>query len=193
MKSNVISCLALGVSMLIPLLHAEASAHPVSVVAAARGQIGKTMGYEPAYQVLDYPNGDVPIEVGVCTDVVVRALRTSLAMDLQKLVHEDMRRNFARYPQNWGLRGPDKNIDHRRVPNIGRVSYVTCQTVSRPVSAWWKWRPARRCLCRGWRVRVCRLRYRMVKVTSKCAIRHIWRRWSIMVWWRCALSIMPVR
>ena len=104
--------------MLIPLLHAEASAHPVSVVAAARGQIGKTMGYEPAYQVLDYPNGDVPIEVGVCTDVVVRALRTSLAMDLQKLVHEDMRRNFARYPQNWGLRGPDKNIDHRRVPNL---------------------------------------------------------------------------
>lgn len=88
--------------MLIPLLHAEVPANPVSVVAAARGQIGKTMGYEPAYQVIAYPNGDVPIEVGVCTDVVVRALRTSLAMDLQKLVHEDMKRNFARYPQNWG-------------------------------------------------------------------------------------------
>jgi uncharacterized protein YijF (DUF1287 family) len=67
---------------------------------------------------LEYPNGDPPLEVGVCTDVVVRALRTSHGMDLQKLVHEDMRGNFSAYPQNWGLRGPDRNIDHRRVPNL---------------------------------------------------------------------------
>ena len=91
---------------------------PVGIVAAARGQVGKTLSYDGAYRALDYPNGDPPIELGVCTDVVVRALRTSLGMDLQKLVHEDMRGNFSAYPQNWGLRGPDKNIDHRRVPNL---------------------------------------------------------------------------
>jgi uncharacterized protein len=91
---------------------------PSSIVRAARSQIGKTVRYAPAYQVLAYPNGDVPIETGVCTDVVVRALRASLGMDLQQLVHEDMARHFSRYPRNWGLKRPDKNIDHRRVPNL---------------------------------------------------------------------------
>jgi uncharacterized protein YijF (DUF1287 family) len=67
---------------------------------------------------LAYPNGDVPIEDGVCADVVVRALRAGCGIDLQKLVHEDMKQHFSRYPQKWGLRGPDKNIDHRRVPNL---------------------------------------------------------------------------
>lgn len=104
--------------MLIPLLCAEVPAGPASMVAAARAQVGKTLRYDPGYRILDYPNGDVPVEAGVCTDVVVRALRTGLGMDLQKLVHEDMKRNFARYPKNWGLKGPDKNIDHRRVPNL---------------------------------------------------------------------------
>ncbi len=88
------------------------------VVRAAGKQIGKTIHYDPSYQVLKYPNGDVPPERGVCTDVVIRALRSALGWDLQKLVHEDMRRNFSRYPQKWGLKGPDKNIDHRRVPNL---------------------------------------------------------------------------
>src|SRR4051794_15019987 len=94
----------------------ELRADPSLIVEAARAQIGKTTRYEPTYQVLSYPNGDVPIELGVCTDVVVRALRASLQMDLQQLVHEDMKSHFSRYPQNWGLRGPDKNTDHRRVP-----------------------------------------------------------------------------
>ncbi|MDB6031224.1 MAG: hypothetical protein JWM16_1562 [Verrucomicrobiales bacterium] len=85
---------------------------------AARAQIGKTVRYDPAYRVLKYPDGDVPMEAGVCTDVVVRALRTSLKMDLQKDVHEDMAQNFDRYPKIWALKGPDKNIDHRRVPNL---------------------------------------------------------------------------
>jgi len=87
------------------------------IVAAARQQIGVTKDYDPAYTTLTYPGGDVPLRTGVCCDVVVRALR-SVGLDLQKEVHEDMQKNFASYPQKWGLRGPDKNIDHRRVPNL---------------------------------------------------------------------------
>jgi uncharacterized protein YijF (DUF1287 family) len=100
-----------------PVKAAEQSKAP-RIVDAARGQIGKTVSYDPSYRALGYPNGDVPIEAGVCTDVVVRALRSSLGMDLQKLVHEDMKLHFSSYPQNWGLKAPDKNIDHRRVPNL---------------------------------------------------------------------------
>ncbi|MGL4401861.1 MAG: DUF1287 domain-containing protein [Luteolibacter sp.] len=88
------------------------------LVTAARKQIGVTVRYDPAYTKLDYPGGDVAEERGVCTDVVIRAMREGLARDLQKLVHEDMRGNFAVYPKNWGLSRPDKNIDHRRVPNL---------------------------------------------------------------------------
>ncbi|ODU46216.1 MAG: DUF1287 domain-containing protein [Lysobacteraceae bacterium SCN 69-123] len=88
-----------------------------TLVAAARAQVGITLGYDGSYRRLDYPGGDVPIETGVCTDVVVRAFRI-LGVDLQVAVHEDMRAHFARYPQHWGLRRPDRNIDHRRVPNL---------------------------------------------------------------------------
>lgn len=88
------------------------------IVAAARDQIGKTTIYDGAYVGLDYPNGDVPIERGVCTDVVIRALRDAYGIDLQRLVHQDMKANFAKYPKIWGLSRPDKNIDHRRVPNL---------------------------------------------------------------------------
>lgn len=73
--------------------------------------------YDPSYFRLDYPNGDVPPNKGVCTDVVIRAYR-KLRIDLQKEVHEDMKANFGQYPKNWGLSRPDKNIDHRRVPNL---------------------------------------------------------------------------
>jgi hypothetical protein len=73
--------------------------------------------YDPAYKVIDYPNGDVPADRGVCSDVVIRAYR-KLGIDLQKEVHEDMTSNFDKYPKNWGLSHPDKNIDHRRVPNL---------------------------------------------------------------------------
>jgi uncharacterized protein YijF (DUF1287 family) len=89
-----------------------------NVVTAARAQIGKTVRYDPAYRKLDYPSGDVPIESGVCTDVVIRALRSGPGIDLQQRVHEDMKGNFAQYPKNWGLKKPDPNIDHRRVPNL---------------------------------------------------------------------------
>ncbi|WP_340200830.1 DUF1287 domain-containing protein [Ascidiimonas sp. W6] len=73
--------------------------------------------YDGSYFSLAYPNGDVPAGKGVCTDVVIRAYR-KLGIDLQKEVHEDMKANFAAYPKNWGLKTTDKNIDHRRVPNL---------------------------------------------------------------------------
>jgi uncharacterized protein YijF (DUF1287 family) len=89
-----------------------------SIAKAARSQIGKTTSYDPSYVGLKYPGGDVPIETGVCTDVVIRALRDGYMMDLQKLVHEDMKIEFSAYPDIWGLKKPDRNIDHRRVPNL---------------------------------------------------------------------------
>ena len=73
--------------------------------------------YDPSYFSIDYPNGDVPEGKGVCTDVIIRAYR-KLDIDLQKEVHEDMKSNFDKYPKNWGLSKTDKNIDHRRVPNL---------------------------------------------------------------------------
>ena len=75
--------------------------------------------YDPAYFKIQYPNGDVPAGKGVCTDVIIRAYR-KLGIDLQKEVHEDMAANFSLYPKNWGLTKTDKNIDHRRVPNLMR-------------------------------------------------------------------------
>ncbi|MEL7485698.1 MAG: DUF1287 domain-containing protein [Pseudomonadota bacterium] len=84
---------------------------------AAMARTLAEVSYDPSYMVLAYPGGDVPADTGVCSDVVVRALR-ALDIDLQVLVHEDMRRNFSAYPALWGLSRPDRNIDHRRVPNL---------------------------------------------------------------------------
>lgn len=88
------------------------------LVEAARAQIGVTTLYDPTYVRLGYPGGDVALERGVCTDVIVRAYRRAFGADLQRLVHEDMVTNFAAYPKTWGLKGPDANIDHRRVGNL---------------------------------------------------------------------------
>lgn len=90
----------------------------IRLVRAAREQIGKTVHYDPAYQSIRYPNGDIPMDRGVCADVIVRAFRNAHGVDLQKLVHEDMQRHFRKYPNYWGLGSPDKNIDHRRVFNL---------------------------------------------------------------------------
>jgi uncharacterized protein YijF (DUF1287 family) len=87
------------------------------LVNASKSQIGVTTGYDPSYVRLDYPGGDVPLQTGVCTDVITRALRAN-GFDLQKLVHEDMRKAFDVYPKKWNLKRPDSNIDHRRVPNL---------------------------------------------------------------------------
>jgi uncharacterized protein YijF (DUF1287 family) len=87
------------------------------LVDSAIDQTGKTTEYDPSYAKLGYPNGDVPLVRGVCADVIVRAFRNA-GIDLQTEVHEDMSRHFSAYPNRWGARGPDKNIDHRRVPNL---------------------------------------------------------------------------
>jgi uncharacterized protein YijF (DUF1287 family) len=97
---------------------ARAEGDAERLVAAGLHQIGVTTIYDPAYVTLKYPGGDVASERGVCTDVIVRAYRSGLKVDLQKLVHEDMRGNFTAYPRIWGLKLPDRNIDHRRVPNL---------------------------------------------------------------------------
>jgi uncharacterized protein YijF (DUF1287 family) len=94
-------------------------------------QTSLTKNYDPAYVVLPYPNGDVPIETGVCTDVVVRAMRKA-GIDLQKEVHEDMIANFAVYPKRWDLKQPDANIDHRRVPNL--QTFFTRKGKSLPIT-----------------------------------------------------------
>jgi hypothetical protein len=88
-----------------------------SVLAKARALSGADVTYDPAYVRIGYPAGDVPATTGVCSDVVVRSFRAA-GLDLQRLVHEDMEVRFSAYPQLWGLRRPDPNIDHRRVPNL---------------------------------------------------------------------------
>ncbi len=87
------------------------------LVAAAKSQIGVTRIYDASYQRIDFPNGDVPLVRGVCTDVLVRAYR-KLGIDLQLLVNDDINKARSAYPKTWGLRNPDPNIDHRRVPNL---------------------------------------------------------------------------
>jgi uncharacterized protein YijF (DUF1287 family) len=87
------------------------------LVAAAVAQTAQRVRYDGAYRRIPYPMGDVPADVGVCSDVVVRAYR-ALGIDLQQRVHEDMRGAFTAYPRAWGLTHPDPNIDHRRVPNL---------------------------------------------------------------------------
>jgi len=84
---------------------------------AALELIKQEVTYDPGYFTIDYPNGDIPEDKGVCTDVIIRAYRL-IGIDLQKDVHEDMEANFDAYPKIWGLTKTDKNIDHRRVPNL---------------------------------------------------------------------------
>lgn len=89
---------------------------------AAEDQVGVTTIYDSSYVALAYPNGDVPLERGVCTDVIVRAFR-AIGVDLQVRVYEDMKKNFSVYPKDWGLSAPNPNIDHRRVQNL--TTYFT--------------------------------------------------------------------
>ena len=96
----------------LPLTDAE------KLVAAARAQIGVTTGYDPAYRRMAYPLGDVPRSSGICADVIVRACRDALGLDLQALLYADMVKNFRAYPHAWGAAHPDSNIDHRRVLNL---------------------------------------------------------------------------
>jgi uncharacterized protein len=90
----------------------------LALVVAAAGQVGVTRSYDPSYVSMDFPGGDVPADRGVCTDVLIRALRAGWGIDLQLAVNRDMKAAFSAYPKTWGLRGTDRNIDHRRVPNL---------------------------------------------------------------------------
>jgi uncharacterized protein YijF (DUF1287 family) len=89
-----------------------------ALLQAARGQVGVTLHYDPLYTRLNFPGGDVGRDRGVCCDVVIRAYRDAFGVDLQALVNADMRQAFSSYPRLWGLRQPNHNIDHRRVPNL---------------------------------------------------------------------------
>ena len=95
----------------------NASPQLKQLIDGAVSQAGVTNGYDPSYVNIQYPMGDVPIDTGVCSDVLVRAFRKA-GVDLQKELHEDMTRAWNEYPKRWGLNGPDSNIDHRRVLNL---------------------------------------------------------------------------
>ncbi len=97
-----------------PASRTPRAAHPLSD--AARTQVGVTRIYDPAYVRLAYPGGDVPADRGVCTDVVIRALRRE-GIDLQRAIHDDRIAHPSAYPARWRDRTADSNIDHRRVPN----------------------------------------------------------------------------
>ena len=135
MKRFLIVCAIASVATATP-------AERVQLVAAARAQVGVTRGYDPAYVRLRYPGGDVPMQTGVCADVIVRAFR-KIGVDLQVAVHGDMRRNFSKYPNRWRLSRPDTNIDHRRVPNLmkfferkGKTIPITARYEPGDVVAW---------------------------------------------------------
>ncbi len=101
-------------------LAAAARSNGDKLAAAAREQLGVTTSYDPNYTKLNYPGGDLPRSTGVCADVVIRAGRDGLGLDLQKLVHQDMVKDFDAYPARkvWKSKRPDTNIDHRRVLNL---------------------------------------------------------------------------
>lgn len=103
---------------LVPEVAARHETKAAKLIVKARTQIGVTTSYDAAYVALDYPGGDVPRDRGVCIDVIIRAYREAFAFDFQKSVHEDMAANFGAYPKRWGLTRTDRNIDHRRVPNV---------------------------------------------------------------------------
>ncbi|WP_265087468.1 DUF1287 domain-containing protein [Psychrobacter sp. NG25] len=114
-------CTSLVLVSVLGLAQMAQAATPISsgnkLAHDAKKQIGVTTSYDPAYRKLEFPRGDVPIESGVCTDVIIRAYRLQ-NIDLQQLVNHDMKSNWSSYPKNWGLKSTDKNIDHRRVPNL---------------------------------------------------------------------------
>ena len=99
------------------LAGAQALDFGLAVALGAEARALKPELYDPAYQRIPYPMGDVADDRGVCADTVIRAFRAAGA-DLQQLVHIDMAAHFAAYPKIWGLTRPDTNIDHRRVPNL---------------------------------------------------------------------------
>ena len=125
MRIFILTLIAFAISIIQPAqaqiaqekeLAVTSDAQPL--VEAARDRLKAQVIYDPSYVRLDYPNGDVSPTTGVCTDVLIRSYRAAFGFDLQKAVHEDMKSDFDAYPDHWGHTGTDKNIDHRRVPNL---------------------------------------------------------------------------
>ncbi|MFA0813734.1 DUF1287 domain-containing protein [Microbulbifer epialgicus] len=114
-------------------LSSESYPQNITLAEAALERTYHKVRYDPAYVSIPYPNGDVPADTGVCTDVVIRSFR-KLGIDLQKEVHQDISSHFQAYPSKriWGLSRPDKNIDHRRVPNL--KIFFTRKGQSLPIS-----------------------------------------------------------
>jgi len=111
------------------------------VVLGARDEVKRGTRYDASYQKITYPGGDVDAKVGACSDVIIRAYRAA-GIDLQVLVHEDMAKNFKLYPHKWGLKAPDPNIDHRRVPNLACFFARYGQTLTNEVDGHlkeWQW------------------------------------------------------
>lgn len=111
-----LNCIA-GLLLLAINCLADSDNFHSQLVEAARERTQKMIAYDGSYRQINYPMGDVPDNIGVCTDLIIRSYR-KLGIDLQELVHLDMRANFSRYPKKWGLNSTDANIDHRRVPNL---------------------------------------------------------------------------
>ena len=109
----------IGCLLTLACINSNAASFEEDIVSALLERTTHDVTYDGAYRSIGYPGGDVPKNIGVCTDVIIRSYR-KLGIDLQKLVHEDMQNNFTLYPSKriWGLNKPDKNIDHRRVPNL---------------------------------------------------------------------------
>lgn len=121
----------------MPLLPSVSSLNETKagrLITQARAQIGITTTYDGAYVALAYPGGDVPRDRGVCIDVIIRAYRDAFEFDFQQDVHEDMAANFSAYPTRWGLTRTDRNIDHRRVPNV--ETWLKRQGHELPASDW---------------------------------------------------------
>jgi uncharacterized protein YijF (DUF1287 family) len=128
--------LGFGASLVLPGCtsarpRVRATPRAARLIEAARRQVGVTTHYDSVYTLLPFPNGDVPREKGVCTDVIVRAYRDAFGIDLQALVNADMRAAFSAYPRKWGLSRPDPSIDHRRVPNLR--TWLTRKGASLPI------------------------------------------------------------
>jgi uncharacterized protein YijF (DUF1287 family) len=87
---------------------------PLDILLGARKLVLNHAKYTEGYYQLPYPNGDVPRDVGVCSDTIVRAYRNA-GIDLQRRVAEDIRAAPAAYRS---VRKPDASIDHRRVKNL---------------------------------------------------------------------------
>ena len=101
-------------TFLISIIFSSAQVFSVNLAEAGESISKDSVVYDGSYRRIDYPNGDVPKYIGVCTDVIIRAYR-KVGIDLQQEVHQDIVKNISQYSR---VKSVDTNIDHRRVPNL---------------------------------------------------------------------------